>query len=58
MIDENVSVSRIEASFFFSVHTISTIGYGSINPDSSYLNFLVAVEGTIGLITATLLTGT
>lgn len=50
-------MSTFEASFFLSVHTLSTIGYGSITPDSTYLNFWIIIEGTIGLITVTLLTG-
>jgi inward rectifier potassium channel len=52
-----VDVSLYEASFFFSVHTLSTIGYGSISPNSNYLHFWVVVEATMSLIIVTLMTG-
>ncbi len=41
---------RLGTAFFFSVHTIATIGYGSITPQNLGANLLVTVEALIGLI--------
>ncbi len=40
---------RFTQAFFFSVHTITTVGYGNITPVSTLANVLVAVEALIGL---------
>ena len=37
-------------AFFFSIHTIATIGYGDSVPVSFYANILVVIETTIGLL--------
>ncbi len=37
-------------SFIFSVHTIATVGYGNIYPDSTYVNLLVVLEIAIGIL--------
>jgi inward rectifier potassium channel len=44
-------------SFFFSVHTVATIGYGVISPNSFLANALVAFEALIGLLGLALVTG-
>ena len=44
-------------AFFFSVHTISTIGYGGMSPDSTYGEVLVVFESFIGLVGVALITG-
>jgi len=36
-------------SFLFSVHTIATVGYGNLYPDSTYVNCIVVVEIAIGI---------
>jgi inward rectifier potassium channel len=41
---------RFLASFFFSVHTLATIGYGNMVPVSAAANILVTVESLIGLL--------
>ncbi len=41
---------RFATAFFFSVHTIATIGYGSITPQNVGANVLVTIESLIGLI--------
>jgi len=41
---------RFATAFFFSVHTIATIGYGSITPHNLGANLVVAVEALAGLI--------
>ncbi|KAG7401027.1 G protein-activated inward rectifier potassium channel 2 [Phytophthora boehmeriae] len=55
--DENVS--QFELAFYMSVHTLATIGYGSIapKPRSIYLNIVVFIESMVGIITVTIITG-
>jgi len=36
--------------FFFSVHTVATVGYGNIYPGSLYVNFVVIVEIVLGIV--------
>ena len=43
--------------FFFSVHTVATIGYGNVYPVSVYCNVLVVVEITLGILFFALTTG-
>jgi inward rectifier potassium channel len=43
--------------FFFSVHTVATIGYGNVYPVSIYDNALVVVEIIFGLMGFALATG-
>jgi inward rectifier potassium channel len=43
--------------FFFSVHTLATIGYGVIAPVSFLANALVTVEALLGLLGIALVTG-
>ena len=40
---------RFAESFFFSVHTSTTLGYGSLAPATTAANLVVAVEAFIGL---------
>lgn len=44
-------------SFYFSVQTFSTIGYGSMSPDSTWAHILVTVESFIGLVAVAVGTG-
>jgi inward rectifier potassium channel len=44
-------------AFFFSVHTMATIGYGSVYPTSLYANLVVVVEALVGLILTAMATG-
>ena len=37
-------------SFFFSVHTLATIGYGTISPATMAANVVVTIESLIGLL--------
>lgn len=43
--------------FFFSIHTVATIGYGNVYPVSLPANIIVFVEITLGLIYFALATG-
>ena len=44
-------------AFFFSVQTLSTIGYGAMSPDTQYGDILVTAEAAIGLLVVALATG-
>ncbi|MFK7801637.1 MAG: ion channel [Anaerolineae bacterium] len=43
--------------FYFSVQTFSTIGYGSMSPNSTWAHALVTLESFIGLVAVALGTG-
>lgn len=44
-------------SFFFSAHTLTTVGYGSISPKGDAANFVAAFEAMVGLMGFALATG-
>ncbi len=44
-------------AFFFSVQTMSTIGYGSMTPVTTYGNLIVTLEAAVGLMGVALATG-
>ncbi len=44
-------------SFFFSVHTMSTVGYGHIVPVSMHANALMALQSFVGLFGLAIATG-
>ena len=44
-------------AFFFSVQTISTIGYGQLVPSTAWANTLVTVESFVGLLGLAMVTG-
>lgn len=48
---------RFLESFFFSVQTLATIGYGHISPHGMLPNALVTIEALVGLLGLTLATG-
>ena len=43
--------------FFFSVHTLATIGYGTFSPQSLWAHLLVTIEAFVGLLAMAMLTG-
>lgn len=43
--------------FFFSVHTFSTVGYGSISPQSPWVHGATVVETFVGITSVALMTG-
>jgi inward rectifier potassium channel len=44
-------------AFFFSVQTLSTIGYGTLAPGTAYANTIVAIEAFVGILQTALATG-
>jgi inward rectifier potassium channel len=48
---------RFLESFFFSVHTLATIGYGTMSPRSLPAHVLVTIEALFGLMGLALVTG-
>ncbi len=50
-------VPRFWRGFFFSVHTLVTIGYGNIVPDDLYANIIVVIEALSGVLGFALITG-
>lgn len=44
-------------AFFFSVQTLSTVGYGAMSPDTLYGDIMVTAEAAIGLLIVALATG-
>ena len=43
--------------FFFSVHTIATVGYGNVYPASLYVNVVVVIEIAVGILVIALTSG-
>ena len=54
---EHTGMPRYWRDFFFSVHTVATIGYGNVFPVSTYANIVVVVEITLGIALFALTTG-
>ena len=50
-------MERFTRAFFFSVHTLATIGYGNIVPVTLAANTLVAFESLVGLLGFALIAG-
>jgi inward rectifier potassium channel len=50
-------INRVWTCFFFSIQTLSTIGYGGLVPISLTANLLVALESIYGLLAYALITG-
>lgn len=48
---------RLGKEFFFSVHTMATIGYGNVSPNSVGANLVVTIEALVGLLGFGLVTG-
>lgn len=50
-------LNRYQTAFFFSVHTLTTVGYGDIYPKGFWPNFISAVEAMTGLLGFAIATG-
>ena len=55
--DNEPGIPRFWREFFFSVHTVATIGYGNVVPISLYANIMVVIEITLGILFFALTTG-
>ncbi|HAC65987.1 MAG TPA: ATP-sensitive inward rectifier potassium channel 10 [Cyanothece sp. UBA12306] len=53
----NAQPGSFKDAFFFSIQTLSTVGYGSMHPNSLYAQLLVTIEVWIGLLLVAILTG-
>ena len=53
----NTRVSHFSDYFFFSVQTLSTVGYGAMAPRSFYANSIVTLECLVGMLSVGLITG-
>ncbi len=45
----STELDRFAQAFFFSVHTVTTVGYGSLSPATAAANLVVAVEALVGM---------
>jgi inward rectifier potassium channel len=55
--DASTQAGRFFNDFFFSAHTLSTVGYGSISPKSFESNIVAAVESLVGVLGFAVATG-
>jgi inward rectifier potassium channel len=55
--DDGTPWQRFWLDFFFSVHTFSTIGYGTVHPETYAAHLLVTLESLVGLLYVALVTG-
>jgi inward rectifier potassium channel len=55
--DLSTPVHAFESAYFFSTHTLTTVGYGSIYPMGVMTNTLAAFEALIGLLGFAIATG-
>jgi inward rectifier potassium channel len=51
------SVEKFEDAFFFSAQTLTTLGYGRINPTGNLASTVAAIESMVGLLGFALATG-
>lgn len=55
--DAATGTGRFFNAFFFSAHTLSTVGYGSISPRGMEANIVAALESLVGVLGFALATG-
>ena len=56
-INESTQMTRFVDGFFFSAHTLTTVGYGNFAPKSVPANSMAAIEAMVGLMGFALATG-
>jgi inward rectifier potassium channel len=54
---DHAAVGSFWDSFFFSIQTWATIGYGAMAPKTRYADVLVAIESFFGLLSMSIITG-
>ncbi|AFY77824.1 Inward rectifier potassium channel [Pleurocapsa sp. PCC 7327] len=54
---EGARPGSFEDTFFFSVHTLASIGYGVIAPKTTYANIIVTLSAITSLLTIAVVTG-
>jgi inward rectifier potassium channel len=52
-----VTPGHFPSCFFFSIQTITTIGYGAMSPKTPYAHVIVSVESFVGLVMIAVATG-
>ncbi len=57
IVSGQAEMSRFWRAFFFSVHTLVTIGYGNVAPETFYANIIVVIEAITGVLGFALTTG-
>jgi inward rectifier potassium channel len=55
--DARAGFERFLNAFFFSAHTLTTVGYGNIYPEGVLANSVAALEALLGLLAFALATG-
>jgi inward rectifier potassium channel len=50
-------MSDFANAFFFSVHTLTTVGYGNVYPDGAWANLISSAEAATGLMVFAVATG-
>jgi inward rectifier potassium channel len=55
--NSNTGVGPFMSAFFFSVHTMTTVGYGDVYPKGMAANIVAALEAMVGLLGFALGTG-
>lgn len=51
------TMSPFWQAFFFSSQTLTTVGYGHINPSGYWTSFIAAIEALLGLMSFAIMTG-
>ena len=55
--DTSTPIEAFLSAFFFSIHTFTTVGYGTIAPKGIGVNIIAALEAITGLMSLALATG-
>lgn len=55
--DSNTELVPFLKAFFFSVQTLTTVGYGALHPSGTAINVVAAIEAFVGLMSTALITG-